>query len=341
MSALEIIKGIQSNKQINELMEVSLQQKKSHGMSILSNVIKNNYSLQNCTPISIAGAVIDILAIGLSPLTNTAYIIPYKTNATVQIGVHGLTQLALRSKEIAKLNTGIVYEGEFLGVNKLTGDYDFSGQKKSDTIVGYFAYLKLNSGFEKTVFYTAEQMHEHFVKFSKNNYDEKNRQWMESKSKGIVSKILTVEQKGEITVLKQILSKWAPKDTYIEQALITDGKVYDENGVGRYVDKGEIDGEESKPADIELIKAVLNQVGKALKEQNGNANQKELQNKVNNLAREVGITFENGWYGVTPDELKAFCFKAEQEYNIEIVVDGKRPSQEEPESKKEKVIDID
>lgn len=341
MSALEIIKGIQSNKQINELMEVSLQQKKSHGMSILANVIKNNYSLQKCTPTSIAGAVIDILALGLSPLTNTAYIIPYGVNATVQIGVHGLTQLALRSKEIAKLNSGTIYDGEFKGSNKLTGDYDFTGDKKSNDIIGYFAYLKLNSGFEKTVFYTTEQMHEHFVKFSSNNYDEKNRRWMESKRKGIVSKILTVQQKGEITVLKQLLSKWAPKDTYIEQALGTDGKVYDENGVGKFVDRGEIEDESTKPADTELIKSVLRIVGSAFKEQKIASTQKEANEKVNGFAREVGITFENGWYGVTPDELKAFCFKAEQELNIEIVVDGKRLSQEEPESKKEKVIDID
>ena len=59
----------------------------------------------------------------------------------------------MRSGSIAKLNAAPIYEGEFLGENRMTGEYKFDfNAKKSSKIIGYVGYLKTTSGFEKTMF---------------------------------------------------------------------------------------------------------------------------------------------------------------------------------------------
>lgn len=64
----------------------------------------------------------------------------------------------MRTGQYRTINADMVYEGELLSTNKLTGAIDFGGQKKSNTIVGYFCYFELLNGFNKTLFMTVEEM---------------------------------------------------------------------------------------------------------------------------------------------------------------------------------------
>lgn len=50
------------------------------------------------------------------------------------------------------LNADEVFEGELRSINKLTGEIDLNGVRTSDTVVGYFAYLELTTGFRKTLY---------------------------------------------------------------------------------------------------------------------------------------------------------------------------------------------
>ncbi len=75
-------------------------------------------------------------------------------------------QLAMRSGVYKYLNADLVYEGELIGTNKLTGDIDLSGTKASDTVVGYFAYIETVNGFRKTMYMSKEDMQEHGKKYS-------------------------------------------------------------------------------------------------------------------------------------------------------------------------------
>lgn len=50
-----------------------------------------------------------------------------------------------------------MYEGELVGHDKLSGMPDLSGERVSDTVIGYFAYFKLLNGFEKTLYMTKEE----------------------------------------------------------------------------------------------------------------------------------------------------------------------------------------
>lgn len=343
--SLYAIKRINQDSGVQELLNIAIKDKKTQALAIMSSMVKNSYQLQQCTPMSIAGAVVEAISLNLAPQNGEIYIIPYGNGATAQIGYKGLIKLALNTGQIKTLNADVVKEGQYLGMDFLSGDHKFQNEKKSEKVIGYFAYLELTNGFRKTMFWTTEQMHEHFIKFSLNNYDEKSRQWMESKKKGNVSKILTVEDKAKITMLKQILGKWAPKTSELERAISVDGKVYDENGTSAYVSSS--DGEVEKivhreVADKETIKQVLNLVGKGIKEAGLAKVQKDATMLANAWAKEVGINFNEsgGWYGITDDELTAFSAKAEQELKKEIIVNDIRISERQPKAEQDEVVDI-
>lgn len=341
---LTFLKKINGNKQIDEYLSTAVANKKDQALGLMATLARNNYALVNCDPMSIAAAVVEALSLDLSPLHGEAYIIPYGNKATTQIGYKGLISLAVATGKVKIINAASVKEGQFKGKDFLTGEYQFSNEATSDKIVGYMAYLETTDGFRKTIFMTAEEMHDHFVKFSLNNYDEKKKLWMESKKKNIPSKILTVEDKGKITVLKQLLGKWAPKNSKLEQAIQADGKIYDEKGVGKYNVAAE--QQDNAPQRVEAKKediiAVLKQVGVAAKEQKKANTQVEANKFANALAVKSGIDFKvsGGWYGITQNELIGFCIVAEKDLNIEITVDDIRLSEQKPTEEQEKDIDV-
>jgi len=94
-----------------------------------------------------------------------AYLIPYnvkqsdgtyKKMCQFQIGYKGLKQLAQRSGQFKLMTEAIVYEGQLIEENPLTG-YEFDWRrKKSESIIGYVSYFELINGF-KPVFSTEER----------------------------------------------------------------------------------------------------------------------------------------------------------------------------------------
>ena len=73
----------------------------------------------------------------------------------------------MRTGQYKFINADVVYDGEVSTVNKLTGEIDFTGDKKSDKIVGYFSYIELLNGFSKTLYMTKEKVDAHAKKYSK------------------------------------------------------------------------------------------------------------------------------------------------------------------------------
>jgi recombination protein RecT len=116
-----------------------------------------------------------------------------------QLGYKGYVQLAMRTGEYRNINAGPVYEGEFKQIDRLSGVIDMSGEKKSDTIIGYFAYFKMLNGFEKTVFATNEEVVDHARKFS----------W-QGKEKPLKDSAWDTDfdAMAQKTLLTELLSKW-------------------------------------------------------------------------------------------------------------------------------------
>lgn len=187
--------------------------------SILTSV-GNNKLLEKCdfkTIIS-ASMVAATLDLPINPNLGFAYIIPYGKEAQFQIGYKGFIQLAQRSGKFKKINVSSVKEGEISTIDFLTGEFEFnwiqspSERIKTETI-GFVAYFELLNGFSKSLYMSLEEVKAHMVTHSK-TYKSDKSPWKKN-----------FNAMAEKTVLKMLISKYAPMSTAMEKAIVTDQSV--------------------------------------------------------------------------------------------------------------------
>lgn len=106
------------------------------------------------------------LKLPLNKQLGYAYIVPYGSTPTMIIGYKGLYQLAIRSGLYKNINADIVYEGEYEGYDKITGELHLNGEKISDKPVGYFSYFELTNGFKKMMYMSIDEMASYCKKYS-------------------------------------------------------------------------------------------------------------------------------------------------------------------------------
>ena len=125
-------------------------------------------NLRQCNPNAVMAECMKAAALNLpiSKALGFAYIIPYKTTPTFQLGYRGLIQLAQRSGQYKHINADVVYEGEVIEYNRITGTLEIHGEAQSETVVGYFAYFQLVNGFEKAIYWSKERVISHAKRFS-------------------------------------------------------------------------------------------------------------------------------------------------------------------------------
>lgn len=208
-------------------------------ISALLNIYNGNEQLQQCDPRSILGAagLAATVDLSLTPSLGQAYIVPYKSKgvyrAQFQIGKRGLVQLAHRTGKYVALHAGKVYEGEIKGFNPLTGDPE-RGEKVSDTVAGYIAYMKLDNGFEKWVYMTVAEIEAHAEKYSQSYRADKSKGWSSSPW------TTNFDAMAEKTVLKKLLNAWGVLSVEMAQVIQGDQSVVDKNTF-EYVDnKGDV-----------------------------------------------------------------------------------------------------
>ena len=167
----------------------------------LLTIYNGNETLRKCEPRSIlaAAGLAATLNLSISPSLGHAYIVPFGGKAQFNIGWKGLVQLAHRTGKYTALNSSVVYEGEIRGVDCITGEL-IKGDKISDTIVGYVAYMRLDNGFEKSLYMTRAEMENHAETYSQTYKSDKNKNW------SIWAKQFNVMACK--TVLKLLLSRW-------------------------------------------------------------------------------------------------------------------------------------
>lgn len=209
--------------------------------SSILTIFRSNSRLQECSPNSIlsAAGIAAALKLPINPSLGFAYIVPYKNQAQFQIGWRGLVQLAMRSGLYATLNSGAVREGQIQEIDFITGEI-IRGEKISDKIVGYVAYMELLNGFRKSLYMTLEEIQAHAQKYSQSYaYDLKS-----GKKSSVWS--TNFEAMAKKTVLKRLLSSFGimsidQKSADLATALQADQSVVTDAGL-RYVDN-EPDGE--------------------------------------------------------------------------------------------------
>lgn len=205
-------------------------------ISALISVYNGNALLQKCPGKSILGAagLAATLNLSITPSLGQAYIIPFKSKgvyqAQFQLGVHGLIQLAHRTGRYTALHAGKVYEGEIRRFNPVTGEPEI-GEKISDEVVGYIAYMRLVNGFEKTVYMSKAEIEAHAEKYSQGYRADKNQGWKSSPWS------TNFDAMASKTVLKKLLNAWGILSADMAQALQADQGVVDKHTI-TYVDNG-------------------------------------------------------------------------------------------------------
>ena len=191
----------------------------------ISSVVQNNALLQKAEVNSIimGAAVAASMDLPLNANLGYAALVPFNSKgggcfAQFQIMTKGWTELFIRTGQSQSLINEIVYEGQLVKKNKFTGEYVFDEDaKKSNKIIGYMAYFRLTNGYEKTEFMTVEEVKAHAQRFSQ-TFRSGAGIWKDS-----------FDAMALKTVLKKLLTKWAPKSIEIQKAALFDQAVVDGN----------------------------------------------------------------------------------------------------------------
>ncbi|HEM6591248.1 TPA: recombinase RecT [Streptococcus suis] len=212
--------------------------------SLLSIINSNSY-LAKATNTSIMNAAMKAATLNLpiEPSLGMAYVVPYNRSekqgntwvkineAQFQMGYRGFIQLAQRSGQIRNINCDIVYKEEFLRYDKVYGTLHLTDEQvDSGEVVGYFASLELINGFRKMIFWKKEKVVAHAQKYSK-TYDKSTGDF-----KPGTPWSTEFDAMAQKTLIKELLSKYAPLSVELQEAIMADNEDSNVNEVKRAKD---------------------------------------------------------------------------------------------------------
>ncbi|EHK2334477.1 recombinase RecT [Clostridium perfringens] len=235
LSVGNTVKGLMDSPTIKKRFEEVLNEKAPQYMSSIVNLVNSDTNLQKCDGMSVIASCMVAATMDLPVDKNLGYawVVPYGNRAQFQMGYKGYIQLALRTGQYKAINVVEIREGELVSWNPLTEEIevDFS-KRESDAVIGYAGYFKLINGFEKTVFWTKEEVNNHANKFSK-TVNSKNSVWKSN-----------FDAMAKKTVLRNLLSKWGILSIEMQKAYTADENL---------INKGLMDDIENVKANIDDI----------------------------------------------------------------------------------------
>lgn len=241
--AVKKFQAVINNSYYQSLLQNTMKENKGAFTTSLMELFTSDPQLMQCDPNALMGEAVKAagLRLPINKQLGQAYIVVFNNKdketgkiiptPTLIIGTKGYINLALRTNKYININKGTVYEGEFMGFDKVTGSLDISGEKISDVPVGYFAYFKQKSGFEKIMYMTIDDVckfaktYAPTVKFSKITWQELKelaiKQSVEGKGGGL-GWYAGFQDMAEKTVLRQLLSSWGELSVDAEQVINAD-----------------------------------------------------------------------------------------------------------------------
>lgn len=247
-STLSAVKSLIEKDEVKKRFSEILGKKSPQFLASLTSLVSSSTSFDGVDTNSIMSSALIAATLDLPINQNLgfSYIIPYKTKdgnkAQFQMGYKGFVQLAIRSGQYKTINATEVYDGEVVSLNRLTGEIILDEEKrKSKKVVGYAAYFRLVTGFEKTLYMSVEQIAEHGRRFSK-SFNSENGLW----KKDFHSMALK-------TVIKLLLSKYGVLSVEMQEAVKFDQAVIKDNDTVEYVDTVDEPSEIPSDPTIEII----------------------------------------------------------------------------------------
>jgi recombination protein RecT len=192
-------------------------------ISALTTIVGSNDKFKDVDARSVILAAGQSAAMNLpiNPSLGMAAVIPYGKVAQMQIMRDGWLDLCLRSGLIATITNEVVYEGELVKADRFRGEYEFDSSKRvSDKVIGFMAYARTTTGYEKTVYMTREEVMAHGLRYSK-TFNFNNSLWTTN-----------FEAMSLKTVLKTLIKKYLPKSTEMQKAIESDNMVFTNGEIG-------------------------------------------------------------------------------------------------------------
>lgn len=200
------IKHLMKSETIKHRFEEVLHDKAPQFMASITNLVNSSQQLQDVDQTSVISSALVAATLDLPIDQNLGYawVVPFKDRnrgfqkfAQFQLGYKGYIQLALRTGQYKRINATEVYEGEIQNWDRLTETYD-RGDRVSDNVVGYLGYFELTNGFQKTVYWTKDEMEAHRIKFNKSRTPKALTGVWKDNYDAMATK----------TVIRNLLSKW-------------------------------------------------------------------------------------------------------------------------------------
>ena len=242
-------------------------------MSSVLSVVSQNAQLKNAKPESIymCAMMAATLDLPINQNLGFAYIIPYGQVASFQLGYKAFIQLAQRSGQFKTISASKILEGQIIEADPLKG-YQFDFTKVGGIVIGYAAYFSLLNGFEKTIYMTVDELKKHGKAFSQ-TYKKGGGLWETN-----------FEAMAQKTVIKLLLSKFAPLSVEMQRAVITDQAVIND------AETMDVDYIDNTPEEIDKEKERIELLIHDAKTEDELTN---LRESVGDVTSEVGDLFNN------------------------------------------------
>lgn len=216
---IDKLKNILAAQSVQEQFEAVLKENAGAFVASIIDLYNTDRTLQMCDPKNVVMEALKAasLKLPINKQLGFAWIVPYRDSKTgqyiptFQLGYKGYIQLCMRTGAYRYINADVVYEGELVKHDKLTGEIEIDpAQRKSDKKIGYFAFIETLNGFRKTLYMSVEEVIKHAQQYSK-SYSSKNSVWATD-----------FDAMALKTCLRLLLSKYGVMSVEMQRAYIED-----------------------------------------------------------------------------------------------------------------------
>ena len=216
---IDKLKHILAAQSVKEQFEAVLKENAGAFVASIIDLYNTDRTLQLCDPKNVVMEALKAasLKLPINKQLGFSWIVPYRDGKTgqyiptFQLGYKGYIQLCMRTGAYRYINADVVYEGELIKHDKLTGEIEIDpAQRISDKKIGYFAFIETLNGFRKTLYMSVEEVIRHAQQYSK-SYGNKNSVWATD-----------FDSMALKTCLRLLLSKYGIMSVEMQRAYIED-----------------------------------------------------------------------------------------------------------------------
>ena len=216
---IDKLKNILAAQSVQEQFKAVLAENAGAFVASIIDLYNTDRTLQLCDPKNVVMEALKAasLKLPINKQLGFAWIVPYRDGRTgqyiptFQLGYKGYIQLCMRTGAYRYINADVVYEGELVKNDKLTGEIEIDpSQRTSDKKVGYFAFIETLNGFRKTLYMSIDEITKHAQQYSK-SYSSKNSVWASD-----------FDAMALKTCLRLLLSKYGIMSVEMQRAYIED-----------------------------------------------------------------------------------------------------------------------